>query len=566
MAAPAQTRPHARESRMREGWMVSGLILFGFATTHLLNHAFGLFGIAAMDKARAVFLALWGGPIGTTTLFGAMALHLFLALRSIYYRRTLRMRRRDALQLVLGILIVPLLAGHVVDLRLGDALYGATPSYMRELILCWLDLPDGMLRALLLLVVWTHGCLGIHFWLSLKPWYRRYLPFFAALALLLPCFALIGFLEGLREIGRLAEQPGWVADTLAAAHQPQGAARQALHEISMTSRTTLGVVLLLVLAARHWRNRYERRFRSILVHYPGGRQVRAPIGNTVLDISRLYAIPHASVCGGRGRCSTCRVRIIHGHDFLPPPGAVEAALLKRVGAPADVRLACQLRPIDDVAVLPLLPAGVSAFDIVAPGEFLQGEEREICVLFADLRGFTRFAERKLPYDVVFFLNRYFDAMGGAIERAGGVVNQFTGDGVMALFGLEGGADLGCRQAFAAARGMIDALDELSIGLTAELVEPLRIGIGIHIGPTVVGRMGRGVAMYLTAVGDTVHVASRLQDLTKQYACQMVVSETVAARAGIDVSAFPRHEIAVRNRAEPIAIRTIADVQAMAVAR
>jgi len=111
--------------------------------------------------------------------------------------------------------------------------------------------------------------------------------------------------------------------------------------------------------------------------------------------------------------------------------------------------------------------------------------------------------------------------------------------------------------------MVRGVGELSQTLVEELETPLRIGIGIHIGPAVVGRMGHGVARYLTAVGDTVHVASRLQELTKEYGCQLVISEAVAQHAGIDVSGFLRHELVVRNRRDPIAIRTIDDVQAFA---
>jgi adenylate cyclase len=291
----------------------------------------------------------------------------------------------------------------------------------------------------------------------------------------------------------------------------------------------------------------------------------AAIGNTVLEVSRIGRVPHASVCGGRGRCTTCRVRIVSSDRALPAASAEETAVLRRIGATRDIRLACQLRPTGNLAVTPLLPAGIGVRGGAAVPDYLQGDEREICVLFADLRGFTRFAERRLPYDVVFFLNRYFETMGSAIERAGGITNQFTGDGVMALFGVDSGPEKGCRAAVDAALAMSRGLAEMSVGLAEELDESLRMGIGIHSGPAVVGRMGRGVAMYLTAVGDTVQVASRLQDLTKEYECQLVISELAASRAGIDVTGFERYEITVRNRAEPVAIRTVADLEALVAA-
>src|SRR5262249_32562252 len=142
----------------------------------------------------------------------------------------------------------------------------------------------------------------------------------------------------------------------------------------------------------------------------------------------------------------------------------------------------------------------------APSGYLAGQEQEITVLFADIRGFTLMAEHKLPYDVVFLLNRYFDVVGSAIEQAGGIANQFTGDGVMALFGVQPEPSAGCRQALAATVAIVRGIAELSLTLAEELEEPLRIGLGIHTSPAVVGRMGRGVALYLTAVGDTVHVA------------------------------------------------------------
>ncbi len=223
-------------------------------------------------------------------------------------------------------------------------------------------------------------------------------------------------------------------------------------------------------------------------------------GMSVLEASRAAGIPHASVCGGRGRCSTCRVRIGEGAEHLPPPAPDEARVLARIGGAAGkVRLACQLRPTRDLAVVPLLPASAGPRDVrvqVDPG---QGMEREIAVLFADLRAFTRMAEGRLAYDVVFGLNQYFAAMGQAIEGAGGRVDKFIGDGIMALFGIDLEPEAACRRALAGARAMAAALDRLNRQLEHDLREPLRMGIGLHVGHVILGEMGFGRATALTAI-------------------------------------------------------------------
>lgn len=148
------------------------------------------------------------------------------------------------------------------------------------------------------------------------------------------------------------------------------------------------------------------------------------------------------------------------------------------------------------------------------------------VLFADIREFTKLAERKLPYDLVFLLNEYFRAMGECITREGGRIDKFIGDGIMALYGLDGDPQKACEDALAAARAMSEGLQKLNIALENDLLQPLRLGIGIHFGYAIVGKMGYESVSLLTAIGDIVNTASRLESATKEFKVEFIVSEDV----------------------------------------
>jgi adenylate cyclase len=552
------------QAAVRRVRLGAAFVLLTYLVLHFLNHALGLISLDAMERGRHWFLVLWRSVPGTVALYGAIVVHGVLGLWLLYTRRTLSMPTWEAVQYGLGLLLPALLANHVTATRIAWWQAGTDDRYARVLLAYWVVAPErGAWQTLAVVLAWAHACIGLHYWLRFRPWYPRVATWLLVTALLLPAAALAGFVAGGREVIALARTPGWTEALTRDTHPPGPEQAGALARERAEFLEAYLIALVAVAGARGGRALWQRR-HSVRIDYPGGRSVAAPRGFTVLDASRAANIPHASVCGGRGRCSTCRVRVTRGLESLPPPREAEQRVLTRVGAARDVRLACQTRPVRDLAVAPLLAPSVAAREALA-ADVRQGRESEIAVLFADLRGFTRMAEHKLPYDVVFVLNRYFEAVGTAITGAGGMTNQFTGDGVMALFGIDDGPTVGSRQALVAARAMVEAVTALSDELAADLPAPLRIGIGVHVGPAVVGRMGWGPSFYLTAVGDTVHVAARLEQATKDYEAELVVSEDVARRAGVDLSAFPRHQLAVRNRAGRVDIRVLARASALDLA-
>lgn len=540
--------------------MASGLVLFTYVVTHLVNHSLGIVSIAAMEAMLGWVRPVWTSIPGTLAIYGAFFVHLALAFFALWERRTLKLPPSEAVQYMLGFSIPLLASMHVTGTRINDTFLGGNGShYLPVLTGLWYVEPvKGIVQVALLFAAWTHVCLGLRFWLRLRPWYPAAQPFLYAAALLLPVLALTGFIAGEREAGAaLARDPGLLVRILAS--QALAEERPLLSAIGWGIRAALLGAIAGVLLARLIRQRWRRHHGVSRITYPGGRWIDIPRGSTVLDASQMLGVPHTSICGGRGRCSTCRIRVQADPEALPPPSAEEQRVLRRVSARSNVRLACQLRPRGAVSVLPLLPSPKIGRERLRRAVYAEGGEREIVILFADLRDFTRLAETRLPYDVVFILNRYFQEMGQAVEAAGGYVDKFIGDGVMALFGLDVTSEQASGQALTAARLMSTRLDDLNRTLADDLDTPLRIGIGIHVGPAIIGDMGYGRTRSLTAVGDTVNVASRLQTLSKSYRCELVVSEDVLRSAGLDLSNTRRYEMEIRGRAAPIAVHTLATV-------
>ncbi len=177
-----------------------------------------------------------------------------------------------------------------------------------------------------------------------------------------------------------------------------------------------------------------------------------------------------------------------------------------------------------------------------------GRRREVCLLFSDIRGFTTRSEKLAPEAVVTLLNRYFEEMVAAIHSHGGTVDKFIGDGLMAFFGAPQALDNPAAAAFAAGREMLERLDRLNDALRAEGDQPIAIGIGLHLGPAVIGNVGPAERHEYTAIGDAVNTCSRVEGLTKSLGCPLLVTDTVAAALPDDPGLRPLGEVPIKGRA------------------
>jgi len=527
------------ERRLR---LATGLVIAAYVVGHFLNHALGVVSVEAMDDLRRVLAAWWRSLPGSVLLYGSLLAHFALALVSLARRRTLRMPAWEACQLALGLAVIPLLAVHVAGTRFAWQLLGREVNYPRIVGAIWSSPWEAAKQVTLVVVVWMHLCFGIHFWLRLKSWYPRAQQYLFSAAVLIPALALAGFVSaGINDVAP-PRQPIAPEDLLSLR-----AWRDAIY---WTFGLLLGATLLVRAARKLQRGVYR-------IHHSSGQTVAAHAGSSILEALRDAGVPHASVCGGRARCTTCRVRIAEGLQELAPAAALEADALRRIEAAPNVRLACQTRPTADVWITPLVLAAADPALARRPGG-VQGSERQIVAMFVDLRGSTQLGETRLPYDVVFILNQFFAEMAEALQTTGGHYAQFAGDGLLALYGLQTEIGPACRQALAGAAEMQRRMGLLNARLAHELSAPLRIGIGVHAGLAIVGSMGPPAAPIVSAIGDTINGAARLESLTKQYGCTMIVSIDTLRFAGITPPDVGVRRVEVRGKVEQLEVLPIED--------
>ncbi|WP_116106215.1 adenylate/guanylate cyclase domain-containing protein [Lewinella sp. IMCC34191] len=266
-----------------------------------------------------------------------------------------------------------------------------------------------------------------------------------------------------------------------------------------------------------------------LIEFTKEGSVQASTDESVLEASLAAGIPLYHACGAKGKCSTCRVLIHEGADHLTPPTDPELALGERMHFPPNVRLACQTRVTGGPVRLSRILRDESDMSLyVGPfaGAATQqiGEERELTLLFLDIRNFTPLIERYLAFDVIHIIRKLFTTFQEVIEEHAGRIVETAGDGIYAAFGFESDLASGAAAAVKASFAILERLREMNDSyFRVHFNHRVQIGIGIHLGNVIMGGIRVAGSDHLLIMGYPVNIAARLQDATKQLNNNLVVS-------------------------------------------
>ena len=526
--------------------MGSGLVLFTYIGSHLVNHALGLYSLDVAERGLEVAIEVWYSKTGTAMLYGAAGIHFLLALWSIYDRRTFRLPPAELIRIALGFTLPIILIGHAADTRLAWELYELPSDYKRVISHLWVT--DSQGRQLGLLAPgWIHGCLGLQYAFQRRAWFRKLRYALFAVALLLPVLSALGFISMAKEVGANIEITTAARKDLSAQSE-DAEKRIAIARWRNTLLTWYFAIIGAAFAARWVRNALERgRRRLITISFPG-RTVRVPRGWTVLEASRSHYLAHASVCGGRARCSTCRVRVTAGEAHCPPAQADEQATLARIHAAPDVRLGCQLRPTGDVSIVPLV---LTERPIYRQVTTRRSTEREVVILICDFLNRSDLAHDHLPQDLLYVLTLYVDALGNAIRAAEGTLSYVEPDSICAVFGLESTLAEAARQALQATSAIESAMMDLNERFGQQWHCKVEIAVSVHAGRAAVGEIGASDPPTMIALGEAMETAEELRKLAAEQRKPFAVSEPVYAAAGIELCAANQVSFRPRGRSSEI---------------
>lgn len=520
--------------------LLSGLVLFAFAATHFLNHAVGLFSLEAMDEVQEWRLVVTRSWPGTIVLAAALLAHAVLAFTKTVERGTWRLSSWELVQIATGFAIPLLLLPHVIETHMAHALFGVQDGYLYALALLWPK--AAWIQTALLLLVWIHGCVGLHHWLKFRGWYRVMQPLLFVLAVALPLAALMGFVVSGRAVAALLGNPGMAEQMREVTHWPSELDAKWIALLQVSAQIAAVALLVAGVTIIVFRHVASLAAPKIAVAVTGGATVQAAVGPTLLEIVGSHGLSLQAECGGRARCGLCRVRVDEGAETLAPPGHAERAMLAELAAPVNVRLACQIRPGAPLTITRLV--GGQREERVPAVDGLQAERRAVCLVHVRVRAVATIARDRLPSDLGFMMNEIFGAIGGAIEARSGRIDRFLGDGVLAVFGEEQGAEQGCRDALQAIGAMDVVMDRVNEKIAAEIGRPVELAIGAHLGDIVVGQLTLGRTSQVAVLGLGTEWPALLAELAETRGWQLAMSGGVATAAGlVDLDGAMRERLA-----------------------
>jgi len=272
--------------------------------------------------------------------------------------------------------------------------------------------------------------------------------------------------------------------------------------------------------------------KTYWIEFIGDRSLKIEEGQSILNASLAAGIPHYHACGGNAKCSTCRVLVKEGQEFLTPCNKKERELRSSIHFPANVRLACQTFVTGSPVHLHRIIRDETDVQLYIDEDRetdLQniGEEKELALFFLDIRNFTPFMEQYLAFDVIHVIRRLFTLFRKCIELYAGQIIETSGDGLYAVFGFSGTMPQAINDAYYAGVAILNELEKFNeLYLEKNFNHCFEVGIGLHAGNVIVGNIGIGVNNNLTVMGLPVNIASRLQAATKKVNNSFVVSDDV----------------------------------------
>ena len=282
-------------------------------------------------------------------------------------------------------------------------------------------------------------------------------------------------------------------------------------------------------------------------------------GQTILEASLEAGISHYHACGGKARCSTCRVVVQEGEENLSSPNKAELKLRKQKKFPEKVRLACQTKVIKADVTIQRIIRDETDLDLYVYGsdcENIQtvGEEKEMALFFLDIRNFTPFIGQHLPFDVIHIIRRLNIMFNDVIVEHKGKIIEYSGDGFYAVFGFDEPIKEAVNNAYTAGNQILESLIKLNENyITKYFDHQIEIGIGLHSGKVIVGKTGVKDYHPYTVMGFPVNVAARLEAATKELNNNFIISD-YAYKFLNESNNAPQMQINLKGVSEPFCVR------------